>query len=146
MDDLPLEGDGLMEVTEEEEMLEEVVINEAREKWEVTKIAKKKSSKKRGKPVLALHKSSRGNAPNSVHHMRKLSLPGTTETLQNSFTVLNSCDYALLENLANRCNVNLGDDTNSRHEVLSAMKLEETVRAVTAEAIYMKHVENRLNE
>jgi len=44
VDDLPLEGDGLMEVTEEEEMLEEVVINEAREKWEVTKIAKKKSS------------------------------------------------------------------------------------------------------
>jgi hypothetical protein len=67
-------------------------------------------------------------------------------TNSNSFIVLNSYDNDDLEELANSCNIILGDNVEITHKTIEAIKLEELAIAAIAEARYKQCSEKIIAE
>ena len=111
--------------------------------WEVVS-SQHKGVKKKFFPVVATRKSFRvaGLHGGDTTSGRPADLSNSPP--RNSFTILNSCDDELLEEIASKCEVRLRNSPRESLESLSAMKLEEYARAKMAEANYCYHMEQRM--
>jgi len=121
--------------------------DEALQGWELAKSAKRTTLKARREPVKAARKSSRRilqHAPNLLHKINDLELPGTSHNTHNAFEILNSTSDDELEEIAYNCDVMLGSNKNNIAETISTMKAEEKLRGAIAEASYNIQMQQKL--
>lgn len=135
------------------------------------KYVSKTPRKRRFRPTIAARKSSRNNIgmregqgtscfmsnpfnvlSNDDDDLEDLLESGNASSVDTSnetscnFTVINSCGNNILEEIAKKCDIDLGGDRGMVKSNIDAMKMEEVARAALAEVNYRHHINKRFVE
>jgi hypothetical protein len=112
--------------------------------WTDMSQLKKRGTLKRYKPAFAARQSTRVQTMVSfrsklsqAHQEKGEAETGVPFASTNSFSILDSCDDDMLEEIASDCDIILGNNDKEIEETLNSIKLEEQLRVAMAEAKYI---------